>query len=250
MKDKRRYHLWLAVAVMGAAACGGDSGTNPTEVTFGETTVVFVVNPAVNTINDTGLTAPGATLDGITVSIDGGPSGTTDSTGVVVLSQVPTGNFTVNLDGGGDTGTINVTMADKDLREVAVSLTAAGAEIMANVLYAFGGQVIEVTPTTSTADVNGALAQSNTVVFFSGGTYAGDLSFSGSNVTLFGEGDRGGQVTLSGTVIMGGSNNRIRGATITSGLDISGSGFGFSFSRLIGALSLPGSAARSPRPRP
>ena len=130
-----------------------------------------------------------------------------------------------------------------DLLEVAVALTAAGAVIMVSLRYEFGGTVIEVTPTTTVAEVNGALAQSNTIVLFAGGTYTGDLSFSGSNVTLFGAGDRGGQVTLTGSVVMGGSNNRIRGTTITSGLDISGSGFGFSFSRLVGALSLPGSGA-------
>ena len=63
----------------------------------------------------------------------------------------------------------------------------------------------------------------------------------GSNVTLFGEGPQGGQVTLNGSVEVGGSANRIRGARLMSALDVPGSDFGFSFSRVSGAFDLPGS---------
>ena len=79
-----------------------------------------------------------------------------------------------------------------DLREVAVALDADGAAEMANVEYAFGGEVVTITPDMSVEDVNEALGRSNIIVFVEGGTYTGDVEFSGSNVTLFGEGAEGG----------------------------------------------------------
>jgi hypothetical protein len=59
----------------------------------------------------------------------------------------------------------------------------------------------------SLGEVNAALAQSNAIVFFRAGTYTGDLAFSGSNVTLFGEGPTGGAVTLDGNITVDGSFN-------------------------------------------
>jgi hypothetical protein len=114
---------------------------------------------------------------------------------------------------------------------------------MREVLYPFGGQVEEVTPLTPIPEVNAKLAMSNVIVFFRGGTYTGDLSFSGSGVTLFGEGERGGLVTIQGNVVVGGSSNRIRGTRITGNLSVPGSDAGISFSRVDGSLDLSGSSA-------
>jgi hypothetical protein len=44
---------------------------------------------------------------------------------------------------------------------------------------------------------------------FEGGTYQGDLDFSGSRVTLFGEGILGGNVILQGNITVTGSDSRI-----------------------------------------
>jgi hypothetical protein len=188
-------------------------------------------------------TAPGGVRSGVSVSVDGGPSGTTDANGVVVLADVEPGTRTISLSGSGLSGELSVSIADKDLREVAVALAAGGAEVMADVRYAFGGQVVEVTPSMSVPEVNDALAQRNTIVCFNAGTYTGDLVFSGSNVTLFGQGTQGGQVTPNGSIEVGGSANRIRGARMTSDLSVPGSHFGFSFSRVAGAFDLSGSNA-------
>lgn len=229
-------------AVAALVACG-DSGTDPTDVTFGETTFVILVNPPVNDDNEQNVPTPGTVRSGVNVSVQGGPSGTTDANGVVVLPDVEPGTRTISLTGGGLSGSVSVEIVEQDLREVAVALTSGGAQIMANVRYAFGGQVIEVTPSMTVTEVNDALAQSNTIVFFEAGSYTGDLEFSGSNVTLFGAGTQGGQVTLNGFVEVGGSANRIRGALMASGLNVPGSNFGFSFSRVAGAFDLAGSNA-------
>jgi hypothetical protein len=237
----RRVFVTAAVAVL--VACGDDSGTDPTDVTFGETTFVILVNPPLNDDNEASVPAPGTVRSGVTVAVEGGPSGTTDANGVVVLSDVEPGTKTILLSSAGLSGSVPVSIAEQDLREVAIALTSDGAAIMADVRYAFGGQVIEVTPSMSLTEVNDALSESNTIVFFNAGSYSGDLVFSGSNVTLFGEGAQGGQVTLNGTVEVGGSSNRIRGARMTSDLSVPGSDFGFSFSRVADALDLAGSNA-------
>lgn len=243
IRSSLRLVLCAVAVPLFTTACGSDA-TGPTDVTFGETTLVFVVNPPLNDANEATLPTPGTARSGVSISVQGGPSGTTDANGVVTLASIEPGTKTVNFSGSGLSGSVTVSISDGDLHEVAVALTNQGAAIMRNVRYAFGGEVVEVTPSTSLSDVNAALARSNVIVFFRGGTYSGDLVFSGSDVTLFGEGLEGGQVTLNGNITVGGSNNRIRGARIAAKLDVSGSDFGFSFSRVSGALDkLSGSNA-------
>lgn len=237
-----RRAVATGACVIVAAACGGDSTAPPLQVPFGQTTLVVLVNPVINDGNATPMPTPGSMQSGVTVSVDQGPSATTDASGVVVLGPVQPGARTLSLSGGGQSGTVSVSIADKDLKEVAVALTASGAAVMREVLYAFGGQVVEVTPTMTAADVNAQLAMSNTIVFFRGGIYTGDLTFGGSNVTLFGQGERGGQVTIQGNVVVDGSRNRIRGARITGNLTVGASDAGISFSRVNGTFGLAGSS--------
>ena len=225
------------VACLAGAACSGESPTE-LEVTFGETTFVVIVNPVVNDANATSVPAPGSQQSGVSVAVAGGPSGSTNANGVVVLSPVVPGSKTLSV-GGSD---VTVSIVDKDLRELAIARDGS-ASVMAEVPYAFGGQVVEITPSMSLTEVNAALSQSNTIVFFGAGTYVGDLQFSGSNVTLFGAGATGGAVTLDGNVTVDGSFNRIRGARITGSLSIPGSDVGISFSRVVGAVQVDGSDA-------
>ena len=224
-----------------AVACG--DSTDPTDVEYGVTTFVILANPIVNDQNQVAVPTPGTTRSGVTVSVANGPSGTTDASGVVVLSPITAGSKTLSLSGGGATGQVSVGIADQELRGVAVAPSGTNAQVMGNVNYTFGGTVVEITPSMSSADVNAALSQSNRIVFFKAGTYTGDLTFSGSNVTLFGEGNQGGSVTLNGNVTVGGSQNRIRGARITGNLTVPGSNFGMSFTRVVGDFDLQGSGA-------
>jgi pectin methylesterase-like acyl-CoA thioesterase len=149
----------------------------------------------------------------------------------------------VTFSAGTASGQLSLEIAQGDLREIAVALDGSGAGSMANVLYAFGGTVLEITPAMTNAEVNAALSGSNQIVFLQSGTYQGDLNFSGSNVTLFGEGSQGGSVVINGNVTVSGSFNRLRGARITGSLSIPGSGAGISYSSVGGALTLDGSNA-------
>jgi hypothetical protein len=234
---------FVLFAALLSSACGDSGISGPgTEVTLGETTFVVLVNPTINAANGVTLPAPGSARSGVDVSWDAA-AGRTDAEGVAVLGGVPSGTRPLSLTGGGLAGSVSASIAERDLREVAVALTNVGAAIMANVHYAFGGEVVDITPTTPLAEVNAHLARSNVIVLMSGGTYRGDLRFTGSSVTLFGAGVRGGEVTIDGSVTIQGSNNRVRGARVTGNLDVSGSGAGISFSRVSGAFSLSGSGA-------
>jgi hypothetical protein len=175
----------------------------------------------------------------VKVSVEDGPSATTDAEGVAVLPRVASGPLTLRFSGSGASLVVNV--VEKDLRELAVSVTDTTARVMADVRYPFGGQVVEVTPTMSITEVNQALNGSNRIVLLRGGTYTGDIQFNGSNVTLFGEGVNGGRVTLTGNVTVNGSNTRVRGARVTGLLSISGSGNGLTFSQIIGKAVSDGS---------
>jgi hypothetical protein len=224
-------------------ACGGDGPTDPPDAVYGETTVVYVLNPIVNDANVVTVPAPGSARSGVQVAVNGGPTGSTASAGDVALAPIPTGARPVSFTAGTTTGQLSLDIAEGDLREIAVALDGAGANTMADVRYIFGGTVVEITPTMSIAQVNAELAGSNLIVFLRAGTYTGDLIFSGSNVTLFGEGAQGGGVTINGNVTVSGSGNRMRGARIAGNLSVGGSGAGISYSRVTGTLTVDGSNA-------
>jgi len=233
--------------VLTLVACGGDGGTpapdanSPTDVPFGTTAIVVVVNPIVNDANTkTGLPVPGTVRDGVTLTTDDNVTTTTGPDGIAVLAPVTAGARTIAVSGTIAGGTFTVMVADTTLREVALSATPGNAQIMVNVDYK-SDQAFEVTPTMTNAEVNDALAVSDRVVFFKGGSYDGDLAFAGSRVTLFGEGLLGGKVLLNGNITVSGSDSRIRGADITGTLTIPASKVGLSFSKTTGAVMSSGS---------
>lgn len=243
----KKHILGTTAAVLFAvvlAACGDDGITDPTDVELGETTFVFVVNPTVNDASEDSVPPPGPNRDGVDVSLQDGPSGATGSDGVAVFAPVDPGDHSVSFDDGqGNTGQLSLSLAERDLREVAVAVTDGGASAMADVPYAFGGEVVEITSDMSVADVNDALSGSNRIVLVRGGTFTGDVDFSGSSVTLFGEGAEGGNVTLDGDVTVSGSGNRLRGARVTGALSVPGSDAGISFSSVQDSVVVDGSDA-------
>ena len=232
----------LALLAVLAAACGGggEEGVDPTDVRFGDTALVVVVNPVVNEANRRTVPQPGLIRGGITLRSDDGISDTTGVEGIAVLAPLSSGIRTIEVSGGGLVGRFTVTMGAGELREVALAADGTRAELMANLDYK-SDRVVEISPAMTSAQVNHALAVSDSVVFLAGGVYAGDLDFSGSRVTLFGEGVLGGAVTLQGNVRISGSDSRIRGARITGNLTVPASGTGLSFSRVDGTTSAAGS---------
>ena len=237
---RMRLLAW-AMPLATGLACGGDGPTDPPDAIYGETTVVYIVNPVVNDVNAVTVPAPGTSRSGVQVGITSGPSGITGANGDLSLAPVTAGTWPVSFSTTGSTGQLSLDIAQGDLREIAVALNGTTAGGMANIRYEFGGTVTEITPTMTNAEVNAALAGSNQIVFLRAGTYQGDLDFSGSNVTLFGEGSQGGSVTINGNVTVSGSGNRLRGTRIVGNLAVPGSSAGISYSRVTGTLNIDGS---------
>jgi hypothetical protein len=209
---------------------------DPTNIPFGTTAIVVVVNPVVNDANKATVPAPGAIASGITLTTDDNVTATTGPSGIAVLAPVTAGTRTITVSGAVAGGSFTVMVADRTLREVALATDAGRAQLMVNVDYK-ADQAIDVTPAMTNAEVNSALAVSDRVVFFHGGHYQGDINFSGSRVTMFGEGVLGGKVILDGNVTVMGSDSRIRGAQITGSLTIPASKVGVTFSRVDGAVT-------------
>jgi hypothetical protein len=239
------FQPWLSVSLLIACGSDGDKpqpdANNPTDIAFGTTAIVVVVNPTINDANvKPGLPAPGAIVSGVTLTTDDGVRATTGADGIAVLAPVTPGTRTVTVSGAVTGGSFNVLVADMTLREVALATDTGRAELMVNVDYK-ADQAFEVDATMSNAEVNDILAVSDRVVFFKGGSYAGDLTFGGSRVTLFGEGVLGGKVSLDGNVTVTGSDSRIRGAHVTGALAMPASKVGLSFSRVDGEVTSEGS---------
>jgi hypothetical protein len=235
------------VCLLMLSACGDAGGSampdanSPTDIPFGTTAIVVVVNPTINDANaKTGLPAPGNVVSGVTLTTDDNVSATTGADGIAVLAPVTAGTRTIAVSGAVAGGTFTVMVADKTLREVALATDTGSAQVMVNVDYK-ADQAFEVSPTMSSAEVNDILAVSDRVVFFKGGAYVGDLTFGGSRVTLFGEGVLGGNVSLQGNMTVTGSDSRIRGTHITGSLTIPASKVALSFSRVDGAVMSEGS---------
>jgi hypothetical protein len=59
----------------------------------------------------------------------------------VAVADGPSGTRTVSFSGNGTTGQVDLSIIDRDLREVAIATDGTGASVMADVRYAFGGRV-------------------------------------------------------------------------------------------------------------
>lgn len=235
--------LASALALL-AVGCDGSppAPTDPTEVVLGEPTVVVVVNPAINDVNDVALPEPGLVRADVDVTdLDAAVGGPTGPEGVVVLPLPDGGARTLALVGDGIDGVVETSLGPQDLIEVAVAADGDAAAVMHRNVFAFGGEVVELTPEMGVEAVNDALAASDRIVLLGGGTYVGDLVFGGSRVVLFGAGAEGGAVIVDGSVTVSGSGNRIRGVHVGGDLDFPGSDGAVSFSRIDGATLVGGS---------
>jgi hypothetical protein len=115
---------------------------------------------------------------------------------------------------------------------------------MADLRYALNTmQVVSVDAGMPPGQIAAVLNSANTIVLVQGGTYVGDLAFTAANVVLFGEDENGGEVTINGNVTVNGPGNRIRNARINGSLQVTGNGFGMSFSQVRDAVRVAASSS-------
>jgi hypothetical protein len=227
---------WMLAALVVALGCGGDGDDLP----FGDTAVVAVVNPIENDGNTAGLPAVfGDEIAELEVDVDPGGSGSTDSTGLAVIDDVDAGDLEIQVEEAPPLALGPV--VGGDVLDVAVGFDGGDEALYPGfpIRYQVGGDIVVIGIDDDATDV---LTQDGLIVFFEDGVHVGDLLIQGEDVILFGEGLRGDQVVVDGSIVVRGGNVRIRGITITGNLTVEGNNFGMAFSVVEGSTQLNGQA--------
>lgn len=236
MRASRLVGLFLILG----AGCGSD-GADP-DKPFGDTAIV-VVNPAENEGNTAEPPAFVGT-DVADVGVDANPGGaaSTDTMGLAVLGDLSVGSTDLVIGGGPASVSLDI-IADGDVYDAAVAYDGDGNQAAFYpgfpIRYGVGGDIVVI---GSDEDPAQALSTDNTIVFFENGVHVGDLTITGEDVILFGEGIEEPSVVVDGNVEVRGGQVRIRGVTITGDLTVFGNNFGMAFSVVQGDTQLNGQA--------
>lgn len=166
---------------------------------FGEiTSAVIIVNPEINEGSTTTVTS-GTVRGGIKIN-SGNKDATTDATGLAVLKGLPTGEVFLDFDIG--SVSINV-IKDKELYDVVVAYKDDVMEIVEEVRYPIGGEVIRFSPED---DLSQAFNTSNAIIVLEEGIYDGNYNITAENVLVFGAWDEsdGAKSSFSGDLLVSG----------------------------------------------
>lgn len=238
--------LCFVLLVLGACTddAKDDAGTGETgaDQELGDTALVAIVNPVVNTGHNTGVPAEqGSERDGIPVNAEPGTDSPTANAGLAVV-EVPVGVIEVLI--GDAPALAHTVIAEGDVYDAAIAYDGSGAVLFENtpIRYAVGdgSEAIFYAPEDDLATINATLEQDDVIVVLGPGNYAGDITVKGSNVTLFGQGWSESAVTLDGSIVADGTDVRVRGLTITGSLTANGNLFGISFSVVHGPTDIKG----------
>lgn len=231
------------------AGCGGDdtggggsttsTPDNP-DVVAGLTAVVAILNPVPNAGHNTGVPAEaGDQRNAITVDAEPGQQDVTaDGIGVV---EVPSGPLDLHI---GPALLPLTVQAEGDVYDAPIAYNGSGAAFFANtpIRYPVGevSGALFFDPVDPLADIEVSLGTDLTIVVLGKGIYKGNLELPGKGVLLYGEGFTEHDVIIDGSVVVEGSEVRIRGVTITGDLSAKGNDFGISFSVVKGTTSITG----------
>ncbi|UQA56332.1 hypothetical protein [Polyangium aurulentum] len=237
---------WMILVALAAPGCAAESppGSPPAPVEDdnleGVTALAAVINPVLNVAHATGAPSVlGSERDGIPVDANPG-SATTSEAG---LATVSTGVGAVELHIGNGLLGHPVPVAG-DVYDAAIAYNGASASYFSNVYtrYPIGeaSGVAVFGPSDALAEVGAELAQDDAVVVLRAGTYAGDLTITGSNTFLVADPLAEQDVVIDGSVTVTGKVVRLRGLTITGDLVANGDGFGLTFSTVKGQALIDG----------
>jgi hypothetical protein len=223
---KRLLGVVCALMVLG---CGDDPPQSPGR--FGEvTSAVVVVNPVINQGSTTSV-ASGTERSGVAFKA-ANREGLTDSTGLALVEDLPTGTVELNFDPG--TYSFQV-LQEKELYDVVLSYKDGTVQpLFPPVRYPIGGNVVMVEPGQSIAE---AAASDGTIIMLKPGTYPGNFELRAAGVLIFGAWStlEGPLSIIEGNVTVLGGSNRMRGVKINGRLSSNANSFSAAFSDIASA---------------
>ncbi|HEX8819056.1 MAG TPA: hypothetical protein VF794_03955 [Archangium sp.] len=221
--------LLAVLAALTLVGCGND----PTPAgRFGEvTSAVVVINPVINQGSTTSLT-PGTERSGVEFTAADLEPVKTDSTGLALVEELPTGTVRLDFDPG--TYSFQV-VQEKELYDVVLTYRDGTVQpLFPPVRYPIGGTVVEVEPGGNIAQ---AAASDNTIILLKPGTYPGNLELRAADVLIFGAWSptEGPLSIIDGNVTVLGGNNRMRGVKINGRLTSNANTLSVAFSDIASA---------------
>jgi len=202
-----------------------DPSPTPIAGNFGEiTSAVIIVNPVINDGSTTTVTS-GPLREGVSISSGDLDPVSTDATGLAVIKGLPTGIVSLDFDIG--SVSINV-VQDKELYDVVVSYKDNVTEIIEEIRYPIGGEVIVVDPG---GDLSGPFNTDNAIVVLGEGSFEGDYNITGEGILIFGtwsEAD-GTKSVFTGNIIVRGGGVRMRGLKIEGMLTVNANSYSAAF---------------------
>lgn len=211
-------------------ACGDDPPKTPGR--FGEvTSAVVIVNPVINEGSSTSVES-GTARSGIDIVAADLPVVTTDSSGLALIEELPTGKVTLDF----DPGTFDLTVVQpKELYDVVLSYRDGVVQpLFPPVRYPIGGEVVVVEPG---GRIDEAAASDGAIIMLEEGTYPGGFELRSEGVLVFGAWSptEGPKSIIDGDVTVLGGSGRMRGVSITGKLTSSANQFSIAFSDLAEA---------------
>jgi hypothetical protein len=209
--------------------CGDDPPQSPGR--FGEvTSAVVVLNPVINR-GSTTTVATGTQRDGVAFTA-AGIAGRTDSTGLALVEDLPTGTVELKFDSA--TYSFQV-LQEKELYDLVLSYKDGTVQpLFPPVRYPIGGTVVELEPGKNIAE---AASSDGTIVVLQPGTYPGNLELRAEGVLIFGAWSPvdGPLSIIEGDVTVLGGNNRMRGVKLNGRLTSNANSFSAAFSDIASA---------------
>lgn len=236
MTCSRSALLVIVVSILlVVSGCSDDPDDQPAaQPNFGEeTTAVVIVNPVINENSTTDAT-PGDEREGIRVAAssadEDGPVTETDSTGLAVLREIPTG--TVDLEVGDDVLELEVHEVG-ELYDVVVTYRDGTADYVIDPVRYRLGDIVELEDGDSLEEA----VDDDTAVFLSEGSYRSDFELRADNVLIFGQWDpeEGPLAVLEDDFEVRGHPNRVRSVDLRGTITSRAGNFSMSFSKVDGA---------------
>ncbi len=197
------------------------------------TDAVVIVNPTINegsTITNINI---GEIRNEINVTA-GDTNVTTNQTGLVLVSGMPTGTVPLRFENGAIDLDI---LIDGELVDLLLAVTVDGVvQIVPPIRYQPpDSNLVQIGPND---DLAGALDDDNVVVLLEPGTYRGPITITGNNVSLLGSFDASGELlsVIDGDVSVYGTNVRLRTVHIDGNLLVRADNFSAVFGQMIGAI--------------